>query len=205
MTGEQDEYAQNDQIPPDDEEEENNRNVDDFNRLSNGSRVQLNHENHRVSGDLESLNDENTFDENEHVNSLDVNGKKSYMIQLYQRQKPLNIGKETLDNIKRIVRNNVVRNVKFISHENTSGLSKTAAEGQKKFPSFWQPNLLTKKSIQQDIFNEFPEYEYATLTTKVRAWLGMRDKVFEAIRGHRNATQTAIQKSVVEGKPLRND
>ena len=48
--------------------------------------------------------------------------------------------------------------------------------------------------------NEFPILKKATLHKKVQAWMGMREKVREAIRGHRNQVNTAMQNSIVTGK-----
>jgi len=108
-----------------------------------------------------------------------------------------------LDNIGKLVRTNIVRNIKFVQNEHTSGLSKEAIDNARQFPSFWKPDLTIAHSIQADIFNHFPNLCNGTLKEKVRAWLGIRDKVMNSIRGHRNATQTAIQNSIVEGKIRR--
>ena len=125
--------------------------------------------------------------------------KKNFLIHLYNNSNPRNLGKETLDDIGRIVRNIVVRNVKFIRDENNSGLTKEAIESLRKFPSFWKPDLTTEHSLQNDIFKQFPDLNNGSLESKVEYWLGMREKVLTSIRGHRNATQTSIQSSIVEG------
>ena len=44
-----------------------------------------------------------------------------------------------------------------------------------------------------------------TLQKKVEAWMGMREKAREAIHGHRNQVNTAIQGSIVTGKYCYND
>ena len=56
------------------------------------------------------------------------------------------------------------------------------------------------QSLQVDIFKEFPDMINGTLYDKVQSWKGIRENVLKSIRGHRNATHTSIQYSVVEGK-----
>ena len=126
--------------------------------------------------------------------------KSLYLIGLYDICSPVDYNKETLDTLGSIVRNKLVRNVKFIENEHTSGLSKEGIVKARSYPSFWKPDLTKKRSLQNDIFKEFPALSDATLYEKVEAWMGMRDKVLHAIRSHQNATQTAIQMSIVEGK-----
>ena len=129
----------------------------------------------------------------------------SYLIGLYQTLQPEKYNSETLSTISSLVRNNVVRKVKFIDHEHVSGLSREAIEDSRKYPSFWKPDLTIQNSIQNDIMNEFPMLKKATLQKKVEAWMGMREKVREAIRGHRNQVNTAIQCSIVAGKYCYDD
>ena len=124
----------------------------------------------------------------------------NYLIQLYQTLSAENYNNETLSTISSIVRNNVVRKVKFIDNEQTSGLTREAIEESRRYPSFWKPDLTLQQSIQNDIMNQFPALKKATLHKKVQAWMGMREKVREAIRGHRNQVHTAIQSSIVSGK-----
>lgn len=126
--------------------------------------------------------------------------KKLYLITLYDRISPREFSKETLRGIGIHVRNNIVKNVKFIVDENTCGLSKSAVERTRNFPSFWKPDLTREQSLQMDIFKEFPDLINATLYDKVQSWKGMREKVLQSIRGHRNAIQTSIQCCVVEGE-----
>lgn len=126
--------------------------------------------------------------------------RRNYIISLYENKRKRVFNIETLNTISSIVRNNVVKKVKFIDNEQTSGMSKEAKEETKNFPSFWKPDLSLTRSLQNDIFHEFPELSSGTLDTKVRAWMGMRDKVRKAIQGHRNAVHTAIQTDIVEGK-----
>ena len=128
--------------------------------------------------------------------------KRIYLIGLYDMCNPIKYNKETLDSIGSIVRNKLVRNIKFIDNEHTSGLSKEGIAKARSYPSFWKPDLTRNRSLQNDIFKEFPNLSEATLFEKVEAWMGMRYKVIHAIRSHRNATQTSIQISVVEGKLL---
>lgn len=82
----------------------------------------------------------------------------------------------------------------------TSGLSKDAIEETRKYPSFWKPDLTISQSMYNDILSEFPQLKRATLSTKVAAWMGMREKVKQSVRGHRNAVQTSIQNNIVAGK-----
>ena len=126
--------------------------------------------------------------------------KDTYLIELYNKLTPTKYNSETLSNISTIVRNSVVKKVKFIDNEHTSGLSKEAIEETRKYPSFWKPDLTVAQSMFHDILSEFPQLKRATLATKVAAWMGMREKVRQAVRGHRNAVQTSIQNSVVDGK-----
>ena len=125
--------------------------------------------------------------------------RRNYIISLYENKRKRVFNIETLNTISSIVRNNVVKKVKFIDNEQTSGMSKEAKEETKNFPSFWKPDLSSTRSLQNDIFHEFPELSSGTLDTKVRAWMGMRDKVRNAIQGHRNVVHTAIQTDIVEG------
>ena len=134
------------------------------------------------------------------VDNMTIEEKRQKLILWYNTNQPLKLNKETLDSVGRFVRKNIVRNIKFIDNEQTSGLSKEAIDNIRKFPSFWKPDLTTERSIQNDIFNGFPEFSNTTLMKKVSIWMGIREKVIHSIRCHRNTTQTAIQTSVVEGK-----
>ena len=125
--------------------------------------------------------------------------KRSYLIQLYDTVEAISFSKETLNNIATVVRTTVVRNVKFVQDENTCGLSKEAIEKIRKYPSFWKPDLTKERSLQMDIINEFPDMSNGTLYYKVQAWKGMREKVINAIRSHRNNSQTLIQNHIVSG------
>ena len=131
---------------------------------------------------------------------MNKNEIDAYLINLYQTLEAEKYNMETLSTVSGIVRNNIVRKVKFIDNEQTTGLSREAVEESRKYPSFWKPDLSLQKSIQNDIMNEFPLLRKATLHKKVQAWMGMREKVKEAIRGHRNHVNTAIQNSIVTGK-----
>ena len=126
--------------------------------------------------------------------------RKLYLLSLYDSIPAHEFSKETLSGICTHVRNNIVRNVKFIENENTCGLSKSAIERIRNFPSFWKPDLTRHQSLQVDIFKEFPDMINGTLYDKVQSWKGIRENVLKSIRGHRNATHTSIQYSVVEGK-----
>ena len=123
-----------------------------------------------------------------------------YLVGLYDQLTPMKFNNETMSTIGTIVRNKIVRNVKFIEHEHTSGLSREGICRARSYPSFWKPDLTIQHSIQSDIFNEFPDMADATLQYKAQAWIGMRDKVLNAIRSHCNTVQTAIQMSIVDGK-----
>ena len=126
--------------------------------------------------------------------------KDTYLIELYNKSTPTKYNSETLSNVSTMVRNSVVKKLKFIDNEHTSGLSKEAIEETRKYPSFWKPDLTITQSMFNDILSEFPQLKKATLSTKVSAWMGMREKVRQAVRGHRNAVQTAIQNIIVDGK-----
>ena len=60
--------------------------------------------------------------------------------------------------------------------------------------------MTRQQSLQVDIFKEFPDLINGTLYDKVQSWKGIREKVIQSIRGHRNACQTSMQCSVVEGE-----
>ena len=124
----------------------------------------------------------------------------TYLIELYNTVTPTKYNNETLSNISTIVRSSVVKKIKFIDNEHTSGLSKDAIEETRKYPSFWKPDLTISQSMYNDILSEFPQLKRATLSTKVAAWMGMREKVKQSVRGHRNAVQTSIQNNIVAGK-----
>ena len=134
------------------------------------------------------------------VDNLSIDEKREKLILWYSTKQELKMNKETLDSVGRFVRKSIVQNIKFIENEQTSGLSKEAIDNIRRFPSFWRPDLTTERSIQNDIFNEFPEFSQATLFKKVRIWMGLREKVIQSIRSHRNTTQTAIQTSIVGGE-----
>ena len=126
--------------------------------------------------------------------------KRQYMIKLYATLKYKQLNKETLDEIGKIVRTKIVRKIKFVPDEHTSGLTKSAIENSRKFPSFWQPDLTVTNSLQNDCFQNFPSISNGTLKKKVLVWIAMREKVIESIRSHRNSTQTALQRNIVEGE-----
>ena len=126
--------------------------------------------------------------------------KRVYLIRLYETVQGTTFNTETLQTIGAIVRNKIVRNVKFLDNEHISGLSNEGIERIRRYPSFWKPDLTKQVSIPMDIFAEFPDMATSTLHEKAQAWIGMRDKVIQSIRSHRNAIQTAIQNSIVEGR-----
>ena len=126
--------------------------------------------------------------------------KRVYLIKLYNKTKHVELPKEYLDDIGKQVRTNIVRNIKFVPDEHTSGLTKNAIEDSRKFPSFWQPDLTVRNSLQNDCFSVFENMSNAPLKEKVQAWIGMRMEVVKSIRMHRNNTRNALQKSIVEGK-----
>ena len=126
--------------------------------------------------------------------------RRLYLITLYDSIPAREFSKETLSGIGTHVRNHIVKNIKFIDNENTCGLSKSAIDRIRKFPSYWKPDLTRHQSLQVDIFKEFPDMINGTLYDKVQSWKGIRDKVLKLIRGHRNASQTSIQHSVLEGE-----
>ena len=134
------------------------------------------------------------------VDNLSIDEKREKLILWYGTKQELKMNKETLDSVGRFVRKSIVRNIKFIENEQTSGLSKEAIDNIRRFPSFWRPDLTRERSIQNDIFNEFPEFSKATLFKKVCIWMGIREKVIQSICSHRNTTQTAIQTSIVGGE-----
>ena len=136
----------------------------------------------------------------EESNLRTQNEIRNYLITLYDISVPIAFNAETLNTIGTIVRNKVVRNVKFVLHEHTSGLSREGIERSRNYPSFWKPDLTNNRSIQSDIFSEFPDMADATLQYQVQAWIGMRDKVLQSIRSHRSTTQSSIQVSIVNGK-----
>jgi hypothetical protein len=132
------------------------------------------------------------------LENVEENQKK--LVQIYNTGEPWLLNKETLNNIGKYVRNVIVKKIKFIEGENTTGLSKEAAERTKRFPSFWQPDLTKLNSVQRDIFREYPEFDKQSLEVQARAWMGMRTKVKKEIRAHRNNVQSHIQRGIIAGK-----
>ena len=126
--------------------------------------------------------------------------KRTYMIKLYNTLKFKGMSKEMLNDVGKQVRTNIVRHIKFVPDEHTSGLTRGAIENSRKFPSFWQPDLTIENSLQNDCFDMFTHIATGTLKKKVQAWIDMRSEVVKSIRMHRNNTRNAVQKSVVEGK-----
>ena len=125
--------------------------------------------------------------------------KRIYLMGIYSGQMGDYLTKETLNEIGKHVRTQVVRKIKFIPFETISGLTKEAIENTRKFPSFWQPDLTVQNTVQNDIFALYPTLANGDLRTKAFAWMGMRQKVIESIRMHQNNTKNTIQKNVVEG------
>ena len=93
--------------------------------------------------------------------------KREYMIKLYSTLKCEQLNKETLDDIGKVVRTKIVRKIKFIPDEHTSGLTKSAIKNSRKFPSFWQPDLTISHSLQNNCFENFPTVSNGTLRKKV--------------------------------------
>ena len=106
---------------------------------------------------------------------------RAYLINLYDTLTPMKFNNETLLTIGTVVRNKIVKNVKFIEHEHTSGLSREGIIRARSYPSFWKPDLSVQHCLQTDILNEFPDMADATLAYKAQAWVGMRDKVLQSI------------------------
>ena len=129
-----------------------------------------------------------------------IDEKRLYLMSLYDNIPPKEINKETMDLIGKFVRQNIVRNIKFVQNENICGLSQGAIDGTKTFPSYWKPDLTQEQSLQMDIFKEFPDIDNGTLYDKVQVWKKINNMVLKWIRQHRNSSQTAIQSCVVEGK-----
>ena len=131
---------------------------------------------------------------------MDLDTQRRHLIETYQTCEPYPYNKETLASIGKIVRQVLVKKVKFIEHEHTSGMSRQMIDKTRIFPSFWQPDLTQQNNIQSDLFREFEELQRSSLKTKAIAWMGMRRKVLKSIREHRNTVCTAIQQDMIAGK-----
>lgn len=140
--------------------------------------------------------------EMEEENAMDRDSKRRLLIQVYQTCEPFPYNRETLTSIGKTVRRVIVRKVKFIENEHTSGMTKEMIENTRKFPSFWQPDLTCTNTIQSDLFEEREELRNATLKVKAIAWMGMRTKVMSSIRQHRSAVCTSIQSEMLDGMLL---
>ena len=124
------------------------------------------------------------------------------MIKLYNNTKCETLPKEYLEDVAKQVRKHIVRNIKFVPDEHTSGLTRGAIENSRRFPSFWQADLTIENSLQNDCFDMFTNIANGSLKKKVQAWIDMRMEVVKSIRMHRNNTRNAVQKSIVEGTYL---
>ena len=153
----------------------------------------------RISGQLVSnLTSESIIISSEQ--QMDLDTQRRHLIETYQTCEPYPYNKETLASIGKIVRQVLVKKVKFIEHEHTSGMSRQMIDKTRIFPSFWQPDLTQQNNIQSDLFREFEELQRSSLKTKAIAWMGMRRKVLKSIREHRNTVCTAIQQDMIAGK-----
>ena len=77
--------------------------------------------------------------------------------------------------VRQIVNQFIVRNVKFVKNEYTDRMSSEKKNQVKRFPSFWEPNLLEENSMHKDIFKHM-HMEKELIQTKVQYWKGMRNK-----------------------------
>lgn len=174
--------------------EQNDENQSDLSNVSSrAGRMSSSSSGSRAS--LPSLAELSVEDEN----SLSDDQKRVLLINYYQTLAPCQFNKETLDDIGNKVRRLIVQKVKFISNENTCGLSREGIEKTKQFPSFWQQDLRLEKGIAYDLFQEFPDLKEAGMKDKAAAWMGMRQKVKDCIRAYRTTTQTSMQEEVVNG------
>ena len=187
-----------------------NRDSADRNSLSSGI-TDNTHQSYELDNSLSQMGDSiiNSVENESEVNSVSTllseesnmttEQKKRYMINLYQTVSPTQYNNETLSTVATIVRTDIVRKVKFIGIEHTNGLSREAVEETRRYPSFWRPDVTEEISLQHDIFKEFPDLQNGSIRSRVKAWMGMREKVRLVIRSHRNTVQTAIQQNIVEG------
>lgn len=118
---------------------------------------------------------------------------------IYSTAPPKVLSKEAMDSVRVLVNRIIIPGVKFIKNEFIDGKSKKRKERDKKFPSFWEPDLTVKVSLQREILDAMSVLKNSTLQEKARYWMGIRDKVLDTIRQYRNNTTNKIKKDAVEG------
>ena len=104
-----------------------------------------------------------------------------------------------MDSVRCLVSRIIVPGVKFIKNEFIDGKSKRRKEKDRRFPSFWEPDLTVKVSLQREILDSMSVLKDSPLQEKARYWMGIRDKVLDTIRQYRNNTTNKIKKDAVEG------
>ena len=102
--------------------------------------------------------------------------------------------------LRQVVMDVVVPNVKFIEFEHLDGLDTNTMIQLRSYPSFWEPDLLQKDTLQNDILGSYSKSTQLTLRNKCITWMMMRDKVLETIRTHRSNVQVEMKKECVEGE-----
>ena len=125
--------------------------------------------------------------------------KKELMIKSYTKLKPMKFSKDSLRTVRDTVNTYIVPKVKFITGEHTDHMSREQKETVKRYPSFWQPDLMKENKLQSDLLSKLSA-EDMCLQAKVRYWMGICTKVLDAIRIHRSSTSQRISLEVVPRK-----
>ena len=121
------------------------------------------------------------------------------MIKSYTKLKPMIFSKESLRTVRENVNTYIVPKVKFITGEHTDHMSREQKEKIKRYPSFWQPDLMKENTLQSDILSKLCTDDM-NIQQKVRYWKGICHKVLETICVHRSCTSQRISDDVVPRK-----
>ena len=152
----------------------------------------------QMSEDYDSSED--TYQvEYEDESNMTEEQKKELMIKSYTKLKPMIFSKESLRIVRENVNTYIVPKVKFITGEHTDHMSREQKEKIKRYPSFWQPDLMKENTLQSDILSKLCTDDM-NIQQKVRYWKGICHKVLETIRVHRSCTSQRISDEVVPRK-----
>lgn len=150
----------------------------------------------------QEFDDTGSNQEGEDTNhELDATNDKNIQLmkKAYAIAPPQDMNQSAMDDIRKITNKYICSKVKFLKHEHLYGGSKVVQDKLKKFPSFWEPNVLEKNCMAYDILSKCHGFDTMSVWNLVRFWKAIREKVLATIRTHRNVVQTKMQKAIVPG------
>ena len=144
------------------------------------------------------------FDNPEKEKDLTLEEKRNLLQSAYKLLQPTKFSNEQLRTISDIVNEHIIHRVKFVENEFLRLKTKEEKEAVKKFPSFWQPDLVgSKNNIAKDVLARLPHLKDKSILAWAATWMGISKTVLDKIRYSRNSLHNYLKQSVMNGEEVR--